>query len=168
MKRWRLLAASLLACASMAAGAHNFHMGIADISYNGASGSTEVVHTYTGHDVEALLTNLYQRQFDLGQEDSEAALRRYVEKQFYLVGPDGKRLRLNWVGMKVNADNVVIFQEIEHTRLVPATRIHNQLLIDFLPSQRNTLNVQDSGSIQTLIFDRQNTELPIRQAPVHP
>lgn len=160
--RWRILAASVLACASMAAGAHNFHMGIADISYNGASGSTEVVHTYTGHDVEALLTNLYQRQFDLGQEDSEAALRRYVEKQFYLVGPDGKRLRLNWVGMKVNADNVVIFQEIERTRLAPATRIHNGLLTDFLPSQRNTLNVQDGGSIQTLIFDRQNTELPIR------
>ena len=160
--RWRTFAASLLACASTAAGAHNFHMGIADISYNAASGSTEVVHTYTGNDVEALLTNLYQRQFDLGQENSEAALRRYVEKQFYLVGPDGKRLRLNWVGMKVNADNVVIFQEIERTRLAPATRIHNQLLIDFLPSQRNTLNVQDSGKIQTLIFDSQNTELPIR------
>ena len=85
-----------------------------------------------------------------------------MEKQFYLVAPDGKRLRLNWVGMKVNADNVVIFQEIERTRLAPATRIHNQLLTDFLPSQRNTLNVQDSGAIQTLIFDRQNTELPIR------
>ena len=64
--------------------------------------------------------------------------------------------------MKVNADNVVIFQEIVHTRLAPATRIHNQLLTDFLPSQRNTLNVQDSGSIQTLIFDRKNTEWPIR------
>lgn len=162
MKRWRALAAATLACASMAAAAHNFHMGIADIRYNGTSGSTEVVHTYTGHDVEALLTNLYQRQFDLGREDSEAALRRYVEKQFYLVGPDGKRLPLNWVGMKVNAGNVVIFQEIEGTRLAPATRIHNQLLIDFLPSQRNTLNVQDSGAIQTLMFDRQNTELPIR------
>ena len=162
MKRWRLLACAMLACASMAAGAHNFHMGIADISYNPASGSTEVVHTYTGHDVEALLTNLYQRQFDLGQEDSEAALRRYVEKQFYLVGPDGKRLRLNWVGMKVNADNVVIFQEIAHTRLAPGTRIHHQLLTDFLPSQRNTLNVQHNGAIQTLMFDRQNTELPIR------
>ena len=162
MKRWRALAAATLACASMAAAAHNFHMGIADIRYNGTSGSTEVVHTYTGHDVEALLTNLYQRQFDLGREDSEAALRRYVEKQFYLVGPDGKRLPLTWVGMKVNAGNVVIFQEIEGTRLAPATRIHNQLLIDFLPSQRNTLNVQDSGAIQTLMFDRQNTELPIR------
>jgi len=159
---WRTLAAGLLASASMAAGAHNFHMGIADVSYNAASGSTEVVHTYTGHDVEALLTQLYQRQFDLGQEDSEAALRRYVDKQFYIVGADGKRLRLNWVGMKVNADNVVIFQEIERTRLAPATRIHNQLLIDFLPSQRNTLNVQDGGAIQTLFFDSRHAELPIR------
>ena len=162
MKRWRALVAAMLACASMAAGAHNFHMGIADISYNAASGSTEVVHTYTGHDVETLLTNLYQRRFDLGQEDSEAALRRYVEKQFYLVAPDGKRLRLNWVGMKVNADNVVIFQEIAHTRLAPGTRIHHQLLTDFLPSQRNTLNVQDGGKIQTLIFDSRNVELPLR------
>ena len=101
-------------------------------------------------------------QADLGQEDSEAALRRYVEKQFYLVAPDGKRLRLNWVGMKVNADNVVIFQEIEHTRLAPGTRIHNQLLTDFLPGQRNTLNVQDGGKIQTLMFDSRNAELPIR------
>ena len=162
MKTWRTLAASLLACASMAAGAHNFHMGIADISYNAASGSTEVVHTYTGHDVEALLTQLYQRQFDLGQEASEAALRRYVEKQFYIVAPGGKRLRLQCVGMKVNADKVVIFQEIEHTRLAPGTRIHNQLLTDFLPGQRNTLNVQDGGKIQTLMFDSRNAELPIR------
>ena len=162
MTRWRALVATLLACASMAAGAHNFHMGIADISYNAASGSTEVVHTYTGHDVEALLTNLYQRRFDLGQEDSEAALRRYVEKQFYLVAPDGKRLRLNWVGMKVNADNVVIFQEIERTRLAPGARIHHQLLTDFLPSQRNTLNVQDGEKIQTLFFDQKNVELPVK------
>ena len=162
MTPWRTLAAIVLAGASLTAGAHNYHMGIADVSYNAASGSTEVVHTYTGHDVETLLTNLYQRRFDLGQEDSEAALRRYVEKQFYLVAPDGKRLRLNWVGMKVNADNVVIFQEIAHTRLAPGTRIHHQLLTDFLPSQRNTLNVQHNGAIQTLIFDRQNTELPIR------
>ena len=61
----------MLACASMAAGAHNFHMGIADISYNPASGSTEVVHTYTGHDVETLLTNLYQRRFDLARKTAK-------------------------------------------------------------------------------------------------
>lgn len=157
-----MMLALVLGFSGITAHAHNYHMGIADISYNTVTGSTEVVHTYTGHDVEALLANLYQRQFDLGQEDSEAALHRYVDKQFYITTPDGQRLRLNWVGIKVDADNVVIFQEIEHTRLAPGTRIHNQLLIDFLPSQKNTLNVQDSGAIQTLFFDHQHTELPIK------
>ncbi|MGK5024547.1 DUF6702 family protein [Janthinobacterium sp. RB2R34] len=161
MIRATLLALSL-ALASGGAGAHNYHMGIADISYNPASGSTEIVHTYTGHDVEALLTQVYQRQFDLGQKDSEAALRRYVEKQFYILGANGKRLHLDWVGIKVNADNVVIFQEIPRTRLASGARIHNQLLTDFLPSQRNTLNVQDGEKIQTLFFDQKNVELPVK------
>jgi len=57
---------------------------------------------------------------------------------------------------------VVIFQEIARTRLAPGARIHNQLLTDFLPSQRNTLNVQDGEKIQTLFFDQKNVELPVK------
>ena len=92
-------------------------MGIADISYNDRTGNTEIVHTYTAHDLATLLTNLYGRNFDLGQADSEAPLRRYVEQQFYLAGPDGKHLPLHWVGMKADADSVVIFQEIDSKKL---------------------------------------------------
>lgn len=149
-----LTVAAVLAFAFTAASAHNFHMGIADISYNEHTGNTEIVHTYTAHDVATLLANLYGRNLDLGQTDSEAPLRRYVEKQFYLESPDHKRLPLNWVGVKADADSVVIFQEIEGRKLAPATRIHNALLIDFLPSQKNTVNLQTDGPVQTLIFDQ--------------
>lgn len=144
---------AVLVSTSAAAGAHNFHMGIADISYNERTGNTEIVHTYTSHDVSTLLTNLYGRNFDLGQADSEQPLRRYVEKQFYLAGPDQKRLPLQWVGVKADADSVVIFQEIVG-QLKSGTRIHNALLIDFLPYQKNTVNLQTDGTVQTLIFDQ--------------
>lgn len=154
LNRLCLCVATVLALAGMAAHAHNFHMGIADISYNERTGSTEIVHTYTAHDVATLLTNLYGRQFDLGQADSEAPLRRYVEKQFYLQDPSGERLRVDWVGVKADADTVVILQEIGHLKLARGTRIHNALLIDFLPSQKNTVNLQTDGPIQTLIFDQ--------------
>jgi hypothetical protein len=150
--RGMMAAALALACA--AAGAHNFHMGIADISFNERTGNTEIVHTYTSHDVSTLLANLYGRGFDLGQADSEAPLRRYVEKQFHLAGPDARRLPLQWVGVKADADSIVIYQEIPGTKLKPGTRIHNALLIDFLPSQKNTVNLQTDGTIQTLIFDQ--------------
>lgn len=158
VNRLRCIAATVLALAGTAAGAHNFHMGIADISYNERTGSTEIVHTYTMHDLATLLTNLYGGQFDLGQPESEAPLRRYVEKQFYLEGPDRQRLRINWVGVKADADSVVILQEIEHVKLVKGTRIHNALLIDFLPSQKNTVNLQSDGHVQTLLFDQDSID----------
>lgn len=150
----RMLVVAVLAFAGTAAGAHNFHMGIADIRYNERTGNTEIVHTYTSHDVASLLTNLYGRNFDLGQPDSEQPLRRYVDKQFRLAGPDDKPLPLQWVGMKADADSVVVFQEIAGTKLKAGTRIHNALLIDFLSSQKNTVNLQTDGAIQTLIFDQ--------------
>ncbi|HWW71339.1 MAG TPA: DUF6702 family protein [Duganella sp.] len=158
----RRLAFAVLAFAGTAAGAHNFHMGIADISYNERTGNTEIVHTYTSHDFSTLLTNLYGRNFDLGQADSELPLRRYVEKQFRLAGPDDQRLPLQWVGVKADADSVVIFQEVAGTKLKAGTRIHNALLIDFLPSQKNTVNLQTDGTVQTLIFDQDHIDQTAR------
>lgn len=157
-RRLRAVVATMLAAASMAATAHDFHMGMADISYNQRTGSTEIVHTYTGHDLAALLTNLYGRQFDLGRPDSEAPLRRYVEKQFTITDKDGKSLPLHWVGARVDADTVVVFQEIPATKIGKGSRIHNALLVDFLPSQRNTVNVETDGTVKTLFFDQDSID----------
>jgi hypothetical protein len=154
----RIVAAALLASASMTAAAHNFHTGIADISYNERTGSTEIVHTYTAHDLATLLSNLYGRQFDLGHADSEEPLRRYVEKQFTIADKDGKRLPLQWVGVTVDADSVVIFQELPSVKLTKGSRIHNALLIDFLPSQKNTVNLQTDGATKTLFFDQSSID----------
>lgn len=148
----------MLVSASMTAAAHNFHMGMADISYNQRTGGTEIVHTYTGHDLTTLLTELNGRQIDLGRADSEAVLRRYVEKQFTITRADGKRLPLQWIGAKVDADSVVIFQEVPKAKLAKGDRIHNAVLIDFIPSQKNTVNVQTGGTTKTLIFDQKSVD----------
>ncbi|WP_202414319.1 DUF6702 family protein [Duganella flavida] len=158
LRRLRVVVATVLTLASTMSHAHNFHMGIADISYNERTGSTEIVHTYTAHDLATLLTNLYGRQFDLGRADSEAPLQRYVEKQFTIADKDGKRLPLQWVGVKVDADSVVIFQEIPSVKLTQGSRIHNGLLIDFLPSQKNTVNLQTNGATKTLLFDQSSID----------
>ncbi|RZT09795.1 hypothetical protein SAMN05216319_1762 [Duganella sp. CF402] len=157
-RRLRLVVATLLTLVGIASHAHNFHTGIADISYNERTGSTEIVHTYTAHDLATLLTNLYGRQFDLGRADSEAPLRRYVEKQFTIADKDGKRLPLQWVGVTVDADSVVIFQELPGVKLTKGSRIHNALLIDFLPSQKNTVNLQTDGATKTFFFDQSSID----------
>ncbi len=159
---FRATLAAALACCCLAAQAHLFHMGITDVSFNPKTGSTEIVHTYMAHDVEALLSNLYQRQFDLTQPEDEAILRKYVEKQFWVQAADKSRLPVRWLGLTADAKNVVIYQEIENTPLSKVALIHDEVLIDFLPEQSNTLNVHDKGTISTLTFDRKKIDQGVR------
>jgi hypothetical protein len=157
----RCACAAVLACACALAPAHRFHAGITDISFNERSGSTEVVHTYMAHDVEALLTNLYQRQFDLSDADDQAVLRKYVEKQFWLADKDQRRLPLNWVGMTVDAESVTIFQEVPQTPVARVERIHDEVMIDFLPDQVNTVNLTVAGSVRTFGFSGSHAEYSV-------
>ncbi|WP_426339467.1 DUF6702 family protein [Pseudoduganella sp. S-14] len=155
-----ILAAALLWC-SAAAQAHNFHVGLTEISFNPRTGSTEVVHTYTAHDVEALLMNLYQRQFDLGLEEDQAVFRRYLEKQFR-ISVNGKPAALQWVGMQANVDSINVFQEIEKTALPPGAVLQNGVLTDFLPQQVNNVNISGPGRpAASLVFHRDRREQPL-------
>ena len=155
----KAVCAAALACACVAVQAHRFHAGITDISFNARTGNTEVVHTYMAHDVEALLANLYQRQFDLSDPDDQAVLRKYIEKQFWLASKDGKRLPLSWVGMTVDTDSVTVFQEVAATPAEKVETIHAAVLIDFLPDQVNTVNYTAGGSLRTFGFNAGRAEL---------
>ncbi|MDC8758961.1 DUF6702 family protein [Janthinobacterium fluminis] len=157
----RALAAALL-CWGASAAAHNYHMGMADVSFNAASGSTEIVHTYTAHDVEALLANLYQRRFDLSDAEDALLLRRYVEQRFAIVAPHGARLAPRWIGLQLDADNIVVFQELERSQLAPGTLIDNQVLTDFLAAQKNTVNVRGGGAVQSFFFDKSSGPQALR------
>lgn len=163
MKIRLLLATALTAC-SLTVQAHQFHFGITDVSFNQKTGSTEIVHTYMTDDIEALLANLYQRRFDLSVPEDEAILRKYIEKQFWMQAADKRRLPIRWLGLTVGAESIVIYQEIENTPLGTAALIHDEVLIDFIAEQSNTLTVHDKGMIDTLIFDRKKIDQGLRQA----
>jgi hypothetical protein len=155
------VAAALLLC-SLAASAHRFHVGITDISFNARTGNTEIVHTYMAHDVEALLANLYGRQFDLADPEDQDVLRKYVQGRFWIAGEDKARLNVRWVGMTADAERVTVFQEIEQTPLWKAGAIHDNVLVDFLPEQVNTVNLNEGNAVRTLTFDRNHQEQPAR------
>jgi len=144
-----VLAAALFAF-SAAAEAHDYHVGLTDISFNPRTGSTEIVHTYTGHDIDALLMNLYQRNFDLGLEQDQEVLRKYIEKQFSIT-LGGQKLTLQWVGVEAKADSIVIYQEAEKTPMPHGATLRDAVLSDFLPAHVNTVNAGGA----TLIFTAQ-------------
>jgi hypothetical protein len=162
MKYLAPLFALALALFSSTASAHRFHVGITDIAFNARTGNTEIVHTYMAHDVEALLANLYGRQFDLADPEDQDVLRKYVEGRFWIAGQDQARLNLRWVGVAADAERVQVFQEIEQTPLWKAGAIHDNVLVDFLPEQVNTVNLNEGNAVRTLTFDRNKLEQPTR------
>jgi len=157
-----MLCVAVALCLSSAASAHRFHFGMTDISYNARTESTEIVHTYTAHDVDALLLNLYGRQFDLSDPEDQGVLRAYIERQFWLAGKDGKRLPVQWVGMTVDAQSIVIYQEVAGTPLTATAVIRQGVLVDFLPEQVNTVNLNEGGAVHSLTFMHKTLEQPAR------
>jgi hypothetical protein len=153
MRHWLRKAVLAAALLSGAAAAHNYHMGLADIGYNADTGNTEIVHTYTAHDVEALLTKLHGRQFDLGLAADQEALRRYLDKRFVLTA-NGRRVPLQWVGIKASADTITVYQQVDRAALPAGTVLKNGVLTDFLPGQINTVNIGGSAgrAAATLTF----------------
>jgi len=153
MLHWLRKAALAAALLCGAAAAHNYHMGLADIGYNADTGNTEIVHTYTAHDVEALLAKLHGRQFDLGLEEDQQALRRYLDRRFVLT-VNGRRVPLQWVGIKASADTITVYQQLEKTALPAGAVLRNGVLTDLLPAQLNTVNVGGSAgrAAATLTF----------------
>ncbi len=161
-RRFIKLLAAMSATAALAlsgaATAHNYHMGLADIGFNPATGNTEIVHTYTAHDVEALLTNLYQRQFDLGTEEDQQVFRRYLDKRFTITVA-GKRLPLQWVGIKADADVLIVFQQVAGAAVPSGAVLFNGVLSDFIPTQVNTVNFGAAGArAVTLTFTAKQNE----------
>lgn len=158
----RLLLAALLLGASGASFAHRFNIGLAELSFNARSGSVEVVHTYMSHDIDAMLALAHKRPLDLALAADEALLREYLESRFHLLGADGKRLTLKWVGVSLSSESVMVYQELEGAPLAAVAQVHNQVLVEFLPRQVNTVNIRQDGQIKTLTFDRKNADQRVR------
>jgi hypothetical protein len=158
----RLMLAALLCGAALPVWAHRFHAGIADIAYNGKTGSVEVVQTYMAHDIDALLVTAAGRPVDLTRPDDEALLRQYIEARFYLLDQNQARLPLKWIGITVSVESVVIYRELEATPLAKVARVHDQVLVDFMPRQANTVNLTRDGATVSLAFDSATAERRVR------
>ena len=150
--------AMALFCAGAPAFAHRFHIGLAEMAFNARTGSVEVVHTYMAHDIEPLLASLAGRNLELASPEAEALLRQYVEARFFLLDAGQARLPLKWVGISVNVESVVIYQELPGTTLAQVERVHDAVLTDLLPRQANTVNVHLDGQLKSLQFDATTVE----------
>jgi len=132
--------------------AHTYYQGITDISINKSEQRIEIVHRFTTHDLEILLSEKYNKKITADLADYSKYLKKYIQNSFELK----KRrslLKLEWIGIENGINETIIYQTVLGLNDLSKIIVNNYILTDFYPEQVNRVNYSDDRLSGTLIFD---------------
>lgn len=144
------------------AASHTFFVGTTDISVNKYTDNTEIIHRFTSHDVEALLSDLHNLRVSADSERYLRLLKEYVEQRFSLIDQNNNVIKIGWIGIEPGINYTYIYQEIPQRTTLSGLTINHQLLTDFFPKQKNRLNYRSLIKRGSLLFDSKVTKLIIK------
>lgn len=154
--------ASLLAAST--ASAHTFFEGLVSVDVNSRSKHVEIVHSYTAHDLTALLMEQTQLAINLEHPEHEALLRDYIEQHFVLRA-HGEKLALEWVGIRLTPQTIEIYQELSAPPPLGSIEVQNAVLRSALQQQINRVNFSQGSCRGSLVFDRDSAKRQQLTAP---
>ena len=156
----RLLTA-LAILAPPAAYAHQLQVAMTTVSVNTRTGSIEVIHRFYTHDTEQAMSVIAGRQSDLVQAEAvQQRFGQYVQGNFKILDQDSLELPLSLVGVEPEGDVIFVYQETPLPGQLSKISILNTALLDFLPGQVNTVNVECGGELSTLEFSK-GSKMPL-------
>ncbi|MBN8445774.1 MAG: hypothetical protein J0M22_09940 [Gammaproteobacteria bacterium] len=130
---------------------HTFFESIVNIETNPKSGKLEIVHSYTLHDLTAVLMAQTQLAINLEHPEHEAVLQHYIERHFKLRQGDDV-VELQWVGIQITPQLVEIYQESTEKQDLTKLELQQTVLQDSLAKQINRVNFQQGEYKGTVIF----------------
>ncbi len=164
--------AGLLAAST--ASAHTFFEGLVSVDVNPRSKHVEIVHSYTAHDLTALLMEQTQLAINLEHPEHEALLRDYIEQHFvlrdyieqhFVLRANGKKLELAWVGIRLTPQTIEIYQELSAPPSLASIEVQNDVLRSALQQQINRVNFSQGECRGSVVFDRDSAKRQLLSAP---
>ncbi len=145
-----------LCAAATPAGAHRAPFTLTSVEWNADASALEVIHRlHTHHALEAV----WAASDDAGPDAfdtpiSKARLGLYVEAGFTLRDSAGAAIALDFVGVEVAGDHVLVFQEAPLEARPRALTVRSVLMHELFEDQRNQVNVVVWETARTLMFRR--------------
>jgi len=156
---WLALAITLSGWASSVL-AHTFFFGLTEVSVNANSQKIEIIHQFTAHDVENLISEQKQINFSPEHPKYEQLIQEYFEQHFILQR-DTNLIKLNWIGLEIQLGKIFIYQESNSENFLSGLVVKNDLLVDTYPKQVNTVNYQDAVIKGSLTFSQSQQSVKI-------
>ncbi|KGJ89785.1 DUF6702 family protein [Colwellia psychrerythraea] len=146
---------------------HTYFFGVSELNVNPETQHLEIIHQYTGHDIENAIAQSKQIHFSAEHKHYDLYIQQYFERQFTL-SRNQVNIPLNWLGFEVISGKVIAYQESQQQSFLPQLVVKNAILIDTYPKQVNTVNFQGKDLQGVALFGSLTFDYRIKEAIITP
>jgi hypothetical protein len=147
------------------AGAHPFHVTIAEADHNAETGMLEVaIRIYNPGDLEEALSRRVGERVNLERtEDVDEAILAYLKEAIVVERAEGEKAELAWVGKEVTVKTAWLYVEIPLPEGPEGATFTNTLLFEVEPDQVNTMVFGRGKERRSLRFNRSSPTHTLRR-----
>lgn len=155
MKSYILLFLCVYSLSSFKADFHKTYLSVTEVEYSDAEHTLQIVSRVFINDFEDVLSERYQREVSLSYKDDLKAhkdlMQEYLSKKLH-IKIDGGEKKLNLLGSKFDADQIVLFIEVPDVQDFNKISIQNLVLTDLFDTQKNIVNVKKNGKTKSMML----------------
>lgn len=158
MRKISLILASFFLLSAFKSGAHEFYLSVTEIEYNNEEQSLQIITRVFIDDFQNVLNERYGEDLQLSEDDEEGPVGENIEKylsQKLRLNANGKELQLNYLGKEYDADQLVLYIEVENVAPFNKIEVTNEILTDLFDDQKNVVHVKVNGETKSLLLMRQ-------------
>ena len=146
---------------------HKFYMSHTIVEQNPRTSSVEVTMRLFTDDLERAIGGTEQLPLFLGDAAKEPAFVQHLVRDYLLqhfsISIDGIPMHLQWVGKETEADITYCYFEFTPPRSIHSIIVHNDIMLELFPDQKNTVDLRMTGWQQTLYLHKdRRTETILR------
>jgi len=158
MRKISLILASFFLLSAFKSGAHEFYLSVTEIEYNNKEQSLQIITRVFIDDFQNVLNERYDADIQLSQEKEKGAVTENISKyltQKLRLNANGEDLQLNYLGKEYDADQLVLYIEVENIASFNQIEVTNEILTDLFDDQKNVVHVKVNGKTKSLLLMRQ-------------
>ncbi|WP_339649637.1 DUF6702 family protein [uncultured Salegentibacter sp.] len=158
MRKISLILASFFLLSGFKSGAHEFYLSVTEIEYNNEKQSLQIITRVFIDDFEDVLNERYGADLQLSEEAEEGAVAENISKylkQKLRLQVNGEELQLNYLGKEYDADQLILYIEVENLAPFNKIEVTNEILTDLFDDQKNVVHVKVNDKTKSLLLMRQ-------------
>lgn len=136
---------------------HPFYVSVTDAHYKIETRTLEIAQKVFWDDLESALAQKHEAQVDLVKGLPEENLFKWIQSytlQHHTWTVNGKKLVLEFMGYEIEEDVIWLYLKAKEVPLPKNIHLHNSLLTDFLPEQKNITHIYRNEKPQSILTDR--------------